>query len=240
MHKIDIPSDVIERIVSRRGSVHVFHEIDTSRTAQIVVDLQNGFMAPGQPAEISAARDVVPNVNRISAALRAAGGVNVFIQNTIDDSAKASWSNWFDYFVGPERRVRMDESFAEGSFGHQLWPGLDIDEADLKVRKRRFSAFIPGTSDLHDILQARGIDTLIITGTATNVCCESTARDAHMMNYKVIFAADGCGTYNDTVHNATLCSMMTNFADVMTTDEIVALIGRTHAVASAPAETETA
>ena len=70
MHKIDISPEVIGRIVARRGKLHVFDAVDVSRTAQIVVDLQNGFMEPGQPAEIAAARDIVPNVNRISETLR--------------------------------------------------------------------------------------------------------------------------------------------------------------------------
>ena len=95
---------------------------------------------------------------------------------------------------------------------------------DLKVRKRRFGAFVGGASDLDGILRARGIDTVIITGTATNVCCESTARDAMMLNYKVFFVADGNATHTDAEHNATLTAMANIFADVSTTNEVVALI----------------
>ena len=75
MHKISIPQAAIDRVLKRRDSLHVFRDIEGARTAHIVVDLQNGFMAPGQPIEISAAREIVPNVNRISATLRAAGGM---------------------------------------------------------------------------------------------------------------------------------------------------------------------
>ena len=89
MHKIAIPQAAIDRVLKRRNSLHVFNDIDPARTAHIVVDLQNGFMAQGQPAEVPAARDIVPNVNRISAALRAAGGLVIYIQNTIDAAAKA-------------------------------------------------------------------------------------------------------------------------------------------------------
>ena len=112
-------------------------------------------------------------------------------------------------------------AFAEGSYGHALWPELEMLPQDIRVNKRRFGAFVPGSSDLHAVLQARNIDTLVITGTATNVCCESTARDAMMMNYKVIFVADATATYNDDEHNATLGIMLAMFADVMTTDEVV-------------------
>jgi ureidoacrylate peracid hydrolase len=81
----------------------------------------------------------------------------------------------------------MQAAFAEGSYGHSLWPELEVLPGDIKLKKNRFGAFVPGSSELHAVLQARNIDTVIITGTATNVCCESTARDAMMMNYKVIF-----------------------------------------------------
>jgi ureidoacrylate peracid hydrolase len=221
MHKIAIPQAAIDRVLKRREQLHVFNDIDPKRTAHIVVDLQNGFMAPGQPAEIAAARDIVPNVNRISAALRKEGGLVVYIQNAIDATAMAVWSNWFTYMSGTRRADDMIKAFTPGSYGFDLWPGLEVLPGDLKVPKNRFGAFVPGSSNLHAELQARNIDTVIITGTATNVCCESTARDAMMMNYKTIFVADGTATYNDDEHNATLGIMLAMFADVMTADEVV-------------------
>jgi ureidoacrylate peracid hydrolase len=232
MHKIAIPQAAVDRVLKRRGALHVFNDIDPARTAHVVVDLQNGFMAPGQPAEIPAARDIVANVNRISLALRAGGGLVIYIQNTIDAAAKQAWSNWFKYMSGEGRAAAMDAAFAPGSYGHSLWPELDVQPADLKVKKNRFGAFVPGSSDLHAELQARNIDTVIITGTATNVCCESTARDAMMMNYKVIFVSDGTATFNDDEHNATLGIMLAMFADVMTTDEVVARLSRSFSQAA--------
>ena len=226
MHKIAIPQAAIDRVLARRDKLHVFDDIDPARTAHIVVDLQNGFMAPGAPAEIPAARDIVPNVNRISAALRAAGGLVVYIQNTIDANAKETWSNWFTHMSGGRRQQAMDAAFAEGSEGHAIWAGLEVLPGDLKVKKTRFGALVPGASDLHSVLQARNIDTVIITGTATNVCCESTARDAMMMNYKVIFVSDGTATWNDEEHNATLGIMLAQFADVMSTEEVVVRLSR--------------
>jgi len=226
MHKIAIPQAAIDRVLKRRELLHVFADIDPTRTAHIVVDLQNGFMAPGQPAEIPAAREIVPDVNRISAVLRTAGGLVVYIQNTIDDAAKQAWSNWFTHMSGGKRRQAMEAAFADGSYGHSLWPGLEVLPGDLKVKKTRFGAFVPGSSELHAVLQARNIDTVIITGTATNVCCESTARDAMMMNYKVIFVSDGTATHTDEEHNATLGIMASNFADVMSTNEVVACLSK--------------
>jgi ureidoacrylate peracid hydrolase len=224
MHEAAIYPSVIERIEQRRGGMRVFDRLNSKRTAHIVVDLQNGFMAPGAVAEIGEAREIVPAVNRISTAVREAGGLVVYIQNTFDDEAIRTWSTYFDHFCSPTRRQRMIEAFTPGAEGHALWAGLDVRPEDLKVWKRRFGAFAPGASDLHANLQARGVDTLIITGTASQVCCESTARDAMMLNYKVFFVADGNATFTDEEHNATLSAMAYTFCDVIGSDALIKLI----------------
>jgi ureidoacrylate peracid hydrolase len=217
-------------VTERRGGLRVFDSLDPARTAHIVVDLQNGFMAPGAVCEIATARDIVPNVNRISQALRDAGGQVVYIQNTLDAEAIRTWSTYLDYFCTSARRTRMIEAFSPGAEGHALWPALDVRPQDLIVRKSRFGAFAPGASDLHAILQARGVDTLIITGTATQVCCESTARDAMMLNYKVFFVQDGNATFSDAEHNATLSALAHTFCDVIATGDLIALMASSVAV----------
>jgi ureidoacrylate peracid hydrolase len=81
---------------------------------------------------------------------------------------------------------------------------------------------MPGSSDIDAQLKARGIDTVLITGTATNVCCESSARDAMLRDYRVVMLSDGNATWTDEEHAATLNTFMLFFGDVMTTDEAVA------------------
>jgi ureidoacrylate peracid hydrolase len=233
MHKIEMSRDVLDRIKGFRDGLHMFGNIVPSRTAHIIVDLQNGFMEPGATVELPVAREIVPNVNRICQAVRAAGGINVFIRYLIDEETQVSWSSWFNDFASPQRRTAMIETFGKDCHGFALWPGLDVQTTDLIVDKTRFGAFVPGSSKLHEIMQARGIDTLIITGTATNVCCESTARDAMQMNYKIIFVADGNAALSDAEHNATLNNMVTLFADVMTTDELVGFLGSAAAMGQA-------
>ncbi len=97
---------------------------------------------------------------------------------------------------------------------------------DLIVEKNRFSAFIQGSSNLADVLRARGLDTLLITGTVTNVCCESTARDAMMLNFRTIMVTDGNAAVTDEDHNASLCSFYLTFGDIMSTDMLVGLLER--------------
>lgn len=222
MHQAGILDEVRERITRRRGGVAVFDSIVPHRTAHIVVDLQNGFMAPGQLLETPIARAIVANVNLISATLRGAGGIVVYTQHTADAEAVRTWPVYFDHFCAD--RTRMIETFTPGNPGHALWPELDVAKEDLRVIKRRFGAFVPGSSELHALLQQRGIDTLIISGTLSQVCCEATARDAMMMNYKVFFVTDANATLSDAEHSGTLSAMAQAFCDVRDTQSVRSLI----------------
>jgi ureidoacrylate peracid hydrolase len=210
----------------RGGKEHMFDTLDLARTAHVVVDLQNGFMEPGAPVEVPLARDIVDSVNAISAAVREGGGVNVFLRMTVDRESREGWSNWFAHFHTPASTVRFEDAFRPGGHHWSLWPGLDVQPSDVLVDKRRFGAFVRGASRLHEELQARGIDTLIVTGTLTNCCCESTARDAMQLNYKVIFVTDANAALTDAAHNATLDNMCMIFADVRPTAEVLEVIAR--------------
>jgi ureidoacrylate peracid hydrolase len=224
MHKIEINPELVARLTQERGGkFHLFDDIDPARTAHVVIDMQNGFMEPGAPVEVPLAREIVPNVNAIAQAVREAGGTNIFVQFTTPTDALKSWSSFYERFPQANRQAHQ-AAFAPGAHGRELWSKLDVRQGDLRVNKGRFGAFIPNTCDLHEILQEKNIDTLIITGTVTNCCCESTARDAMQLNYKVIFVSDGNAAMSDAEHNATLNNMCALFADVMSTAEVVAAL----------------
>ncbi len=129
MHKIAIPGYFIERALKRRGRLNPFDGIEPAKTALVVVDLQNGFMAPGQPVEIAEARDIVPNVSRLAGATRAAGGTVVWIQNTVTPESDASWSNRRGNFADAEWSARARQAFTPGDFGHALYPTLEVPRA---------------------------------------------------------------------------------------------------------------
>jgi ureidoacrylate peracid hydrolase len=225
MHRVAIPQYAIDRALSRRdGRRYAFDSIDPARTALLVIDLQNGFMAPGQPGEIGLAREIVPNVNRLADALRNAGGTVVWLRHTITPEAGAKWPLWLNSFGAGEWSEQTRKAFAPGSYGHELYPALAAQPVDLTVDKYCFSAFINDSSSLDKTLREKGIDTVIITGTATNVCCESTARDAMMLNYKVHFVSDATACRTDEEHNATLAVLTIMFADVRSTNEIIRLL----------------
>lgn len=227
MHKVNIPQWVVDRVIARRGRRHVFSSLDPKRTALLVVDLQNGFMMDGVAHSlIPLAREIVPNVNRIATALRETGGLVVWIQNTATNQSLDDWSVFHDDLSTTEGRVRRLRSMEEGSIGHQLWAELDVKPEDAVVQKARYSAFIQGSSNIEEVLRARGIDTVIVTGTVTGVCCESTARDAMMRNFKTIMVSDGCAARTDDEHNAALIGFYTTFGDVMATEEVVGYLTR--------------
>ena len=224
MHEVRIDPGLIERLTAERGGrLHIFDDLDPRRTAHVVIDMQNGFLEAGAPVEVPIAREIVPNVNAISEAVRAAGGTNIFVRFTTPVEALQGWSSFYTRFPAAVREAHQ-AAFAPGAHYWQFWPELEIGDSDLKVDKQRFAAFIPGTCDLHEILQARGVDTLIVTGTLTNCCCESTARDAMQFNYRVIFVSDANAALTDAEHNATLNNMCALFADVMSTGEVVATL----------------
>ena len=118
----------------------------------------------------------------------------------------------------------MLTALTEGHEGAELWHELDVRPGDQHVVKRRFSALIQGSSDLDQRCAQAGIDTLIISGTATNICCESTARDAFMLSYRTLVVSDANATTTDEAHSASLNALFTRFADVFTTVEVLALL----------------
>ncbi|MDF8334049.1 cysteine hydrolase family protein [Novosphingobium cyanobacteriorum] len=221
-HAVDHHAILARFAASRGGAANIFTDIDPRRLAHICVDMQNGFMEPGAPVEVPEARTIVDNINRISAAVRSAGGLNVFLRFTTPGDE--SWSNFARRMGADAAKHRA--AFTPGAHHHQFWPTLDVrvDEGDAIVDKHRFSGFTPGTSGLDAVLRAHGIDTLLITGTLTNCCCESTARDAMQLNYRVLIAADANAALSDEEHAATLHIMAMVFADIYSTDEVVGLL----------------
>ena len=233
MHKVTIPQSVIDDVVKCRGREHVFDTLEPTKTALIVVDLQNGFMMKGVAhALCEPAIEIVPNVNRLADAVRRTGGTVVWIQTAATPETMQNWSVNVE-MNGPERTAQRFASLGPGTKGYELWADLDVKPEDLKVQKTRFSAFIQGASNLEAVLRARGIDTVIITGTVTNVCCESTARDAMMRNFKTIMVTDANAANSDELHNASLIAFYLKFGDIMPTDSVIAALSANAAPASA-------
>jgi len=225
MHKLFLAPASVQKAIAKRGRRHVFSDLAPTRTALLVIDLQNAYLDESLNNTFCAnALDIVPNVNRVAAMLRRVGGVVVWIQNTATKESLASWSMYNDVMLTQQRRDKRFAGISNGSPGHNLWRGLDVQADDLRVTKTRYSAFIQGSSNLEPQLRQRGIDTVIVTGTGTGTCCESTARDAMMLNFATIMLSDANACGNDEEHSAALSAFYRSFGDVMTTDELLRYI----------------
>lgn len=227
---MEFPAWIVERVMARQGCLHPYPHFDASRTAFVAIDLQNYYTQPGFMGECAPARATFGKVNQLAAAVRAAGGTVVWVQ-TASDGADRFWSHHHAHMLTPERSARRLRELARAHAGFEIAPGLDAQREDLRVVKRCYSALVPGSSTLDDVLKARGIETVLIGGTVTNVCCESTARDAMMMNYATVMVEDALSAVTPEEHLQSLHNWMLFFGDVLSVDEVAARLAKLPAMA---------
>ena len=189
------------------------------RMALLSIDLQNCFVEGAAPRGL----EVLGRVNRLAVSCRRAG-IPVFHMRhalALDD----------DFGVLGEMFPGVEELLDRESVTAALHPALVIDERDVLLEKPHFGAF-HGT-DLDQRLRARGIDTVVVAGIETNVCCETTAREAMVREFRVLFMSDGTTTGGvpglsvDEVHRASLATVGMFFAQLLTVDEMIDRIDAT-------------
>ena len=173
-----------------------------TRKALVLVDVQNEFCHPDgvfgkKGCDLSTIDRMMVALNRLVGSAREKNIPVVFIQNIEDDDT--------DSFAWRMRPDAKEDSANEGvcrrgTWGTELF-GFTPEENEILVQKNRFSGFL--NTPLDAILKNRGIETLIFTGVATNICVESTLRDAMVRDYHVILAPDACATWYPDLHEAT-------------------------------------
>ena len=210
----------IEKIAVRDGVPHSVTDLDSAATALVVIDMQNFYMKEGASSYCPAAQAIVPNVNRLADAVRRFGSPVIWVRNVTNSAAFKGWSHHYERMTPARIDIRRRELAKDGD-GFKFWHEMDV----RKVEKIRYSAFIPGASNLERVLGEEGVDTIILCGVATNVCVESTARDAMMMNYRTVIIEDACAANSKEAHEASLNSLYLNFGDVQTTDQIINALG---------------
>ena len=220
MHKLGLSSQALEVIKKRRGQVRVFQELDLGRMALVIIDMQNCFVAPGGAIEVPLARGIISNINRLAEVCRAKA-IPVFWVRHVNKPDGTDWHLFYNLFLGPAMKETVLSQLSEGSWGTETYKEMDVKEGDYQLEKCRYSALVPGSSKLERLLRAQGKDTIIITGTRTSVCCESTARDAMMMDFKVLFVIDANATFTDEEHQRTLDILAQGFVDPVSTDELI-------------------
>ena len=201
--------------------------VDPLRTALVNVDMQRCFVeasplaAPGGPA-------LVRRVNELARVCRDAGVLVVHTRGWMrsDGSNLGVMARLVPPFI-----VGL---YTEGAASAELHDALEVHGGDVVLNKPRYGAF--HATDLELILRSRGVDTVIISGIATNICCETTAREAAQRDFHVLFLSDGTATKDmggvaaAELQRATCASLGMVFARVATTDEVMRAI-----VSAAPA-----
>lgn len=189
------------------------HRIDNVRffpaeSALIVIDMQRYFLESSSHAFIPMAAGIVQNVKNLVEEYHRRGLPVIFTRHALLRSEPAgmmaSW--WGDILYDDDELSKVS-------------PELSMETEDAVVRKTRYNAF-SGTG-LEGILKRRGARSVLITGVMTHLCCETTARDAFVRDFKVFFAIDGTATQTEDLHVASLKTLTDGFAIPVTTEEVL-------------------
>jgi ureidoacrylate peracid hydrolase len=193
-----------------------------TQKALVLVDVQNEFCHQdgvfGQKGcDLSTIDGMMVGLTRLVESAREKKIPIVFIQNIEDENT--------DSFAWRMRPDAKEDSANEGvcrrgTWGAELY-GFSPQAGDILITKNRFSGFL--NTPLDAILKNRGIETLIFTGVATNICVESTLRDAMVRDYHVILAPDSCATWYPDLHAATCKTVRLWYGKVADSDEITSL-----------------
>jgi nicotinamidase-related amidase len=221
MHRIRLPRWAVER----GAAINDFPSLAAGRTALVNIDMQSVFVAEDQVYGNPHARDIMGPINALSAAMRAIGAPVIWTRNTHTFDGPCAPPPW-QYDISQPRVAEGVAALQAGTASHDLHPGMQVGEGDLVIDKYRYGALSCPAGNLKRTLEALGTEMVVITGTLTNCCCESTAREANMSGYKVIVVADATASVTDAEHNAALLNLRLNFADVRRAREVLAMIAR--------------
>jgi ureidoacrylate peracid hydrolase len=184
--------------------------LNVPASALLVVDMQRFFLEPDSPTFTCGGLAILPGVKRLIDAFRRARRPVIYSQHVHHpgdlDAGIMGW--WWE------------GKCLEGSPESAIHPEIAPLPGEKVVAKHRYSAFY--NTDLETVLRVLKVEDLVMAGVMTNMCCESTTRDAYYRDYRVFFLADGTGSINEEMHLASLLNMAFGFAYVTTCAEIAA------------------
>jgi nicotinamidase-related amidase len=188
-------------------------QLDVAASVLLVVDMQVFFLDPASPTYTCGGTAIIPTVQRLVSAFRRAGRPVTFTKHVhhpgdLDSGIMGWW--WAGKCI-------------EGSPESEIVAELAPASGEKVVLKHRYSAFY--NTDLETVLRCLGAKDVVVSGVMTNLCCESTARDAYYRDYRVFFPADANGSVSEDLHLASLSSLAFGFAYVTASDEIVRWLG---------------
>lgn len=188
--------------------------LNVGASALLVVDMQQFFLDEASPTFTCGGVAILPTVKRVLSAFRKAGRPVIFSRHVhhpgdLDVGIMGWW--W-------------EGKCLEGSPESEVHPELAPLPGEKVIFKHRYSAFY--NTDLETVLRCLKVEDVVIAGTMTNMCCESTARDAYYRDYRVFFLADGTGSITEEMHLASLLNLAFGFAYITTSDNVVAQLTR--------------
>ncbi len=191
---------------------------DPRYAALIVVDVQNDFVSPEGSAgkrgdDVGAAIAMIPNLTRLIDQARKVGLTIVYIRTT-----HSEWTDTASWIYRTSQKSGLS-TCREGTWGADFYDGIAPLPSERVVIKHRYSAFI--NTDLNTVLKARGIQSILVCGVATNVCVETTARDGYMYDYYVTMIDDCSAAYDAKLHMGTLENIRRHFGLVASSHQII-------------------
>ncbi|KOU26427.1 hypothetical protein ADK52_09525 [Streptomyces sp. WM6372] len=194
--------------------------VNPQKSALLVIDMQNDFVLQGYPMEVPMARRGIPRMQEVVGECRAAGIPVIYTEHILLDGFNVS------PLESTYNPALLAAGMRKGSFGSKVVDGLRPEPDDVVIRKHRYDAFHNTQLEtvLANISGPRQVDTVIIVGTLTEVCCDSTARGAYMRDYKVAFVGDATGALSDEAQRATERNIAAFFGRVLSTGELTAEI----------------
>ncbi|MEM3341954.1 MAG: isochorismatase family cysteine hydrolase [Thermoplasmata archaeon] len=189
-------------------------ELNLEKAALLVIDMQKFFLDPQSPTFTCGGLAIIPNLKRLIKAFRDANRPVIYTRHVHHpDKIDAGIMGWW-----------WEGMCLEGSPESEIHSEIAPLHGEKEVLKHRYSAFY--NTDLETVLRCMKIEDIVISGIMTNMCCESTARDAYFRDYRVFFLADGTGSINEEMHLASLLNLAFGFAYITTTDEILRVVGK--------------
>lgn len=219
---------VAARLAHVRPLASLAEKIEPAHTALLVVDMQNDFCANGglvskDGRDISAAQELAQRLPPFVDAARKAGVLVVFMRCVYTTEANKYLSDvWLEQAArkreGGYTRIPV---CCDGEWNGAFYGEVQPQKSDVIVTKHRYSSFHNTNLDL--MLRSNGVRTVILTGVVTNVCVETTAREAFVRDYYVVAAEDGCAAYVQADHAQTMSNIDRFFGQVAPMNEICAL-----------------
>lgn len=184
-------------------------QLNKDKSALLVIDMQRFFLEPDSSTFTCGGLAILPTLKRLIAVFREAGRPVIFIRHVHHpDHLDAGIMGWW-----------WEGMCLEGSPESEVHHDIAPLPKEKVILKHRYSAFY--NTDLETVLRCLKIEDLVVSGIMTNMCCESTVRDAYYRDYKVFFLADGTGSINEEMHLASLLNLAFGFAFVTTANRII-------------------